>query len=368
MKPINWPWPVPQPGIYFGMSFADYLAIPAMSNSGIKDLLVSGPNFWASSWLNPFKKRKKDTVPQTTGRAYHARVCEGKEVFYEQYAPKYEDDLSDATVLRTGEEIKAKLEHYGLAVSFKRKEEGAARLLAKNPALRILENLDAAYRAKLPGREFIDADLVREIELGARAIELNPHLNHWLLGGHAEVVIIWIDKNTGIPYKIRFDYLKIGRGTDLKTVANEKSRDFDKAIDYAIAGYKYPIQAALYLHGAEEARKLIAESKVFGLENVIGTASGWTEENMLEWLRLYRDTPVTEFGWIMHQKGQALTTEGRIMVKGDSAYEQAESRINFAVQRFMDYFNAFGQETPWISMRAPQYLDWASLPAFINDL
>lgn len=351
---IFWPWPHPPVGVYFNMPFDEYLAIPALSNSGIKDLLVSGPNFWSNSWLNPFRARKPDTVPQITGRAYHKRVLEGSVAFYESYAPDFEDD-GDPDVLRSGDDIKRELARIGAPISFKNKAEGAARLLALAPQKKVLEAMAASHRAAYPGREFLPAHLIREIELGAKAIECNPYLNTWLMGGYPEVTVVFVHQ--GMLFKARFDYLKIGAITDLKTVANERGRDFEKAIDYAIAGNKYIIQPAIYLPAAAAARELIAQGLVFGAEKIDP-----------QWLELYSKTPVEEFRFIFHQKGQALCTEGRIYaVNNTELMRQGEARIAKGVARFNAYHQHY-DDLPWVSMNPPQHIDYASLPSFINDL
>lgn len=348
-----WPWATPPSGIYFNMLFADYLAIPALQSSSIKQLLVSGPNFWAESWLNPFKK-KKDTGPFAHGRAYHKRVLEGREAFYAVYAPAYEDD-GNPDVLRSTEDIKQALVRMGLPSSFANKGEGAARLLASAPQKKIQVVLEQKYKAQFPGREFLAADVVREIELGARAIEFNQYLNHWLKGGYPEVTVIWYEN--GICFKIRFDYLKIGAAADLKTFANEKGKRIEKALDNAIASNKLFIQSGLYLRGAEFARQFAREGKIYGDDNVLA-----------DWLDLFAVTPVEEFRFIFHQKGQALVTDGLIhSTKNVELQAQASLRLDEAVETFRRFYGAFGA-APWVQMTPPRHIDFRSLPAFVGDL
>lgn len=348
-----WPWPHPEPGVYFNMSFEDYLAIPALQSSTIKLLLVSGPNFWQGSWLNPFR-RARDTKPFSHGRAYHKRVLEGSAAFYGIYAPDYEDDGSP-DVLRSTEDIKQALIRMGLPSSFANKGEGAQRLLARAPQKKIRDVLEAKHRAKFPGREFLNPDLVREIEVGAKAIECNPYLNHWLKGGYPEVTVIWFQD--GVLCKCRFDYLKIAAAADLKTFANEKGKRIEKAIDMAVAGYKVFIQSGFYLHGAEQARQLIDDGKVFGADAVDP-----------KWLELYARTPVEEFRFIYQQKEMALVTDGVIhSTKNTELMRQADIRIMEAINTFKQYYQAFGTEI-WRQMTPPRHMDYDSLPAFAGDL
>lgn len=359
IKADQWPWPIPQAGVYFTMPFADYLDIRCLNNSGIKDLLVSGPNFWKNSWMNPFRKTR-NTLAFTTGRHYHKRVLEGREAFYAAYAPDWDDDYTDATILRSGGDIKLALARLGQPTSFKTNAEGAARLMKVNPAARIADVLRQKHRAQFPDKEYIPADLVREIELGAKAIECNPHLNHWLMGGFPEVTVIFYDPVLGLWFKIRFDYLKIKAAADLKSIANKALRDFEKAVDYEFAGNKYMIQSSLYLRGAEAARALIDGGHVFGAEEA-GVSK--------DWLELFAKTPVEEFRFIFHQKDFALCTEGRIhSVHNKVLQDQGQARLIKGAERFHRYMKMFGPDEIWISNNPAQHIDYASLPAFVNDL
>lgn len=353
----EWPFPTPEPGVYLNMSFDEYLSIQALSNSGIKDLLVSGPNFWANSWLNPFRKRT-DKKHHVHGRAYHKRILEKREAFDLAYAPDFEDDPNDTRVLRSTDQIEARLRELGVkGWSGKPKAYLTACLLNADPSARTVETLAQKYRDRFPGREFLHPDLIREIEISCKAIESNPYLNQWLVGGYPEVTIVWWSEEHRCMFKIRWDYLKIGAGADLKTIANEKGREFEKAVDYAIAGNKYIIQPALYIPGANAARGLIRAGKVYGAENI---RPGW--------LDLYAETPVEEFRFIFQQKDLALCTEGRIYsVENTELHTQGSLRIAKGVETFHKNWKEFG-DSIWFSMKPAQHINYASLPSFINDL
>ena len=51
-----------EPGIHFGLSDDVYHALPALSASGIKNLLVSPMVFWAESFLNAGRKSMTVTL------------------------------------------------------------------------------------------------------------------------------------------------------------------------------------------------------------------------------------------------------------------------------------------------------------------
>ena len=106
----NWPWETPPVGIYFDMPFEEYLAIPCLNASGIKELNISETDFWARSFMNPDNDTvDDDTRAKIEGRAYHKRILEGEDALYNQYALEYEDDLTDNMVLRGNDDMKAAL-------------------------------------------------------------------------------------------------------------------------------------------------------------------------------------------------------------------------------------------------------------------
>lgn len=73
------------PGIYFGMDEAEYHAAPALSSSGIRNLLVSPLDYWVNSHMNPEYVDEK-TAAMVVGTAFHRRLLE-PERFAAMYAP-----------------------------------------------------------------------------------------------------------------------------------------------------------------------------------------------------------------------------------------------------------------------------------------
>lgn len=356
MNTLNpWPWPVPPVGVYFNMPHDTYLDIPALSNSGIKDLLIAAPNFWAQSWLNPFKKRK-DKKHFRDGHAYHHRILFGKEYFYQAYAAEFEapDDA-----ISGNKPMQEALKAIGVSgTSGKTAAELAAMMAQHLPQKKCAHNLEQEYLKTVTGKTLLPADVMREIELSAKAIECNHHMNHWLMGGYPEVTVIWQNKY-GFMCKARFDYMKIGYISDLKTIANERGRRFDKAVDYAIAGNKYFIQSAWYLEAAEAARELITYKQIHGA-NDVGVSDNWLTD--------FAKTPISQFRFIFQQKDMALVTLGRThSTSNKSLMEQGAARIDSALRSFMAYYNAFGKDV-WFSTDKPQEIDTESLPAFMGDL
>lgn len=352
----QWPWPHPEPGVYFGMPHDLYLSVPAISSSGIKDLLVSGPNFWANSWMNPFRA-EKNKQHFVHGKAYHKRILEGRAAFYDVYAPAWEDP-NTPDIIRNVEQLRGELAHLGLPTTFKSKDQGIARLLKAAPQKKIADVLIAAHNAKHAGKELLPPSLIAEIEMSAKSIESSQYLSTWLAGGQPEVSVFFYSKQ-GFLLKSRFDYLKIGAVIDLKTFANEKARRIDKAIDYAISGNKYFIQSGFYLNAAERARELMERAKIHNLAHEMPQKS---------WINAFAKTPVSQFRWIFTQKDCALVSCGKIHdVANQELNKQSNERIRTAVDTFSAYYKAYGDGV-WVLIDPPQHVDYLSLPSFAGDL
>lgn len=147
--------PVPAPGIYFGMSEDEYLAIPALSNSGIKKLSASPMIFWASTpWLSEKKRLQAagasdDKAHQIFGRAYHCRLMEGRAAFDQRFAV----ELTPAECpgcLESTDQIKAAIGSFTKLEPVKPAGKAKAELEQQLVALRT-ECDPAALNEPLPG-------------------------------------------------------------------------------------------------------------------------------------------------------------------------------------------------------------------------
>jgi len=343
----SWPWETPEPGIYFDMPFDQYLAIPCLQSSSIKNLLKSPTLFYVKSWMNPLREDfSKDTQAYADGRAYHVRILEGKKRFDELYAPDYEDNPEDTTVIRTSNDIKAALRAAKLPVTFKNKAEGITRLLAAKPHARILDNLIAKHRAQFSEDvELLNQETMRYIEFSAKMIEHNPHINGYFVGGYPEVTIIYDDERLGVRLKTRVDYLKIMAGCDLKSFANQYDDPLMKAVKKTIDRFLYQIQARLYVDSINVAKQFVKDGKVFGADHVDQ-----------EWLKLFSETLCEEFWFCMVQKGIAPVTKGIKMSMRDKAFtDNYERYLIPAADIFKSNYEQFGEEF-WVDIQEDEYL------------
>ena len=342
-------------GIYFNMPFDEYLEIPCLSSSGIKNLLISPTDFWANSWMNPLREDLETAKKHyEEGKAYHKRILEGREAFYAQYAPAYEDD-GDPLMVRTGKDITAALKACGAKSSFDNVLEGAIRLQDADPKARIMAIEDADHKAQYPNREFLSAKLIRYIEYSTRMIECDPKINTFFIGGHPEVTIIWYDEDYGQWFKIRFDYLKVGPGCDLKTFANIMEQNIDRAIKNTMASRRYFIQAALYLNGNDVGKRFAASGKVFGFDGDP------------KWLETYAKTPCDRFNWVFQKKGIAPLARGGYITKDSGLHKMGISRVAEAVETYRKNLEAFGTEM-WITSEPLIHFNSDELPTYSENM
>lgn len=193
------------------MSAEEYHALPRLSASGIKKLIISAQDFWKWSWFNQDKEEKKSDA-LNLGTAYHVRILEGREEFDKRYAVK--DKIDGRT------------------------KEGKA--------------YNEQWRLDHPDAEPIDERTYKQINAAAERIASKPEYAKYFIGGKPEVAILWNDPETNVPMKARLDYLIGNHITDLKTMSNN-DRDYDWLVANHIVRYGYNVQAAVYREALKQA-------------------------------------------------------------------------------------------------------------------
>lgn len=350
-----------EPGIYFGMPDDTYHSLPYLSSTGIKNLLVSPMDFWARSWMNPWKeeddeddsdgKTKHDA--KTIGKAYHKRILEGAAAFRAAYAPAFQ--CEDPDVLRSADDIKDALFDLGLSKAGS-KEKLIERLLDADPEAKIYDVLLREYIEDHPGVTFLSDKVIRRIELSAKMIECHDDLKFFFVGGYPEVSIVWDDEELGVRMKVRTDYLKVSAVNDLKTFANLMNKPTERAIYSAMASNKYHIQGALYLRGVDASKQMVKEGRVFGREMVDQ-----------KWLAAFAESADHTFNFVFQQKGIAPVAMGCEFNRQDPMFDQGMTCIKQGVELFKRNMSVFGED-PWVDTRKPFMLHWAQYPAYANDL
>lgn len=342
----------PPVGVYLGMDEGLYHSIHACSASGIKKLAVSSLDYWACSTLNP-DHDDEDTKAKALGRAYHVRVCEGREAYLARYAIEL-DKADHPGALITMDDIKARLELLGLKGK-KSKDESFDFLLEWEPDAVLWDRLVAEHKAANEGRTLIRAIDHRRIEIAAKMIEADPELSKAFSGGHAEVSIFFYDEATGAPCKTRLDYLKLAALVDLKSFSNTFERPVSRAIDFTIASQKHYVGVVFYMKAIAAAKKLVRER---GVEVVNGADDpDW-------WTQWSKQPPPTAL-WVYQQTGRAPVTRGRVMHSG-TVYSATEYVVNFLMRRWRRCAEAFGVE-PWVDVQPIERIVDENIPLSATD-
>jgi len=355
-------------GLYFSLPEDVYHAQPRLSASGIKNLLVSPMDFWARSWMNPNKPGvTEDDEPEWAikGKAYHKRVCEGREAFYASYAPEM-DANAHPKALKTVDDLKNALKEAGEPISGN-KPILIARLLEKCPDAQILEMLERDHAKKHAGKILIPPDWFRDIEIAAACIEKHPTLSKCFQGGQPEVSILYtadVERNDGsgevvrVPMKARLDFLKAGAIVDFKTYSNKMMKPIDRAVYFEMAARKYHLQAAVYYAAMEAACAHIDAGNI----QYCGSDEQCPSK---EWLKAVRCTE-KKFVWVLQQKGIAPVACGYVMPAYLGIISVGQAQVREAQQLFMDCLSTFGTD-PWVMDREMQEIADNDIPNFATE-
>lgn len=223
-------------GIIYGMSFEDYQAVAAMSQSALRE-------FARSPWHFNNRVDIVPTKPMLSGTLTHCAVLE-----------------PDAMAARYF--VMPKSEH---------KKPTEAQWKAKDPnesskaAMAWWKEQTEAAGTKL----IISADEYFTTRLQLQAIARDPELCPMFATGHSEVSIFWVDEATGVYCKARPDHIpdrtqdsaKRVRLIDLKGMADDSPIAFQRAAS-SRALYR---QQAHYCNGYKAATGLEVDDFVFAV-------------------------------------------------------------------------------------------------------
>lgn len=191
-------------GIYFGLDDEKYHNDPALSHSGMTKLLISWPDFWVNSSLNPQRKKFEATQAMEFGKQSGMLLTQPK-VFHQMY-----------------------------------NTHGRSSPTAKG------NWLSSVQWQKLT--ESVDA--IIDMPMGAAHFQ----------DGYAEVAVFWRAPDTGIMLRVKFDFLRTFGIIDVKRI---KAMD-DWTIGNAIRDQGLDIQNFLYLEGMKAARRMLLDMDLRG--------------------------------------------------------------------------------------------------------
>lgn len=297
-----------QPGVYEGISNADYHGGPGISNSGLA-LIRRSPLHYLAKTQAANDNDKESTPAQALGTAFHALLLEPQE-FVKQYTlglrqsdfpdaidsrdrlvamvedlnkgrlPKLsttgtKDELvarildalpSDQRTVEVsadlqsmkGAELKAQIEalnetRQGLLSAAGTIPQLAALLRANGVKLKLWDEIKAEWLANNGHRTVLDAEQWDQLHRMREAVMAHPAARAVLSmpGGVAEQSVYWVDKETGELCRCRPDYwVRPARIVlDVKTTEDASPEGFRKSI----ANWGYDAQDPMYTDGIKAA-------------------------------------------------------------------------------------------------------------------
>lgn len=287
-------------GIYFNMSFEDYLADPALGSSDIKSLLQSPATFWAKSHMNPNKMPREETDALAFGTLLHEVILENPD---------------KALAVKPD------------GMSFARKDGKAWR--------------DEQQAAGLPIITHTQSMELNSVKATLKAAGVAERL----AGGVAEVSYFWTVN--GFRCKIRLDSMKATESFDLKSFAVQGSKELETTIAHATANFKYHISGFWYRQGIDH--------MVNGIRK--GTAILQDVEEQQAIIKAITAITAPHRHWyIFLEKGGVPNVVCREYGPRDEVtgqlneyWKSAQAGVNYATNRYAENMKKFGFDgTPWI--------------------
>lgn len=424
----------PQPGIYFGMPEEEYHAVPALSASGLKKLSASSMDFWANSWMNLDREERESAFLDygkavhafvlEGEQAYLSRyaleldsndfenvITSSEEIKaairkFSTMAPvqpkgttkqalidqlddlgrKYAEKVNlEGTVPQLRERIAVFKESQPVAPVTRVTEEGPdgeqttrpaqkadfiAQLLDLNPDAKIWDHMIEQHLASNEGKSLISAKDDYRIRLAARMILAHREIGPLFSDGHAEVSIFWFCPSTGVPMKARLDWLTLADIVDLKTFSNKNGVVVDRAIERAIANYRYNVQHCVYDEAVEAAKSLIreiGEAAIFHCDKDVNAEQVDTDARDA-WCREWASREGAGFVFVFQQSGIAPVTRGKRMPReGMGVFGTTARRIEELKSFWAANVEVYGLD-PWVDTQPIQQIDDEDLPLWATEI
>lgn len=218
-------------GLVRDMPFDDYLAVNALSSSGMRLLARSPWHYKNTPPLTP-------TRPMLRGSLAHCAVLEP-----DALASRYIIVPEDAPRRPT-----------------------AAQWNAKSPSPASVAAMDwwRQFEAQAQGLEIVGFDDYSITQQQLAAIKAEPYLRDLFARGFAESSVFWVDKRTGVYCKARPDFVqpvdaRSVRMAELKTAADESPDGFSRSV----TNLGYHRARAHYIDGFQQATGLKVVEYVF---------------------------------------------------------------------------------------------------------
>jgi len=218
-------------GLFLDMPLDEYLAVDAVSSTGLKLMARSAWHY----------RNRVETVPNK---------------------PMLRGSLAHTAVL----EADAMESRYVVVPSDAPRRPSKTQWAAKNPSEDSMKAMDwwTSFEDRNANRQVISSEDYELCQLQLEAVRRNPELANILREGKGEVSLFWKDPETGLYCKARPDWLPSGlyasTPLDLKTTADESPNGFGRAA----ARMRYDLQAAHYTDGIEVVLGVKVQAFVFG--------------------------------------------------------------------------------------------------------
>lgn len=337
-----------EPGLWFGLDEAAYHADPALSSSGIRNLLISPLDYWTCSRLNPdYVDEKTDAM--ILGTAFHRRLLE-PERFAELYAcaPAVEDCPG---AIDGHEALKKECERLDLKKSGKI-DDLCERILEADPRARLWPAIKQGILAELTGRTLLKRSDMADIERMAKVVFAHTSAALALTGGMAEVSLFWTDPRTGIRMKARLDYLKAKTIVDVKSFSNALGKPIDVCVAQAVANGRYDVQAVFYSAALAHAKAMLRKDKTAAIHYVSGP------EINADWLVSVAACEHHTFAFVFIETGPVTNvkireyrkteTHGGLGATANLHWQSGEAGITEALRRYQDCMKTIGPDKPWV--------------------
>lgn len=226
-------------GLFFDVPEQEYHAkqLGVLSCTAIKQLLRSPAHYYA--WLSEAED-EKESAAKRFGKALHCAVLEPA-----RFATAYQVLPDNAP-----------------------RKPSISQINAKSPSPDTVLAIQYYERLRRSGRIILPSEDMDRINAMAASIARHPWAHKMLHGGVSEVVARWTDERTGLPCKLRADYLRDHEKPsrlciDVKAVRDASPRGFQRAL----WDYLYPLQWAHYTEGFKRIGQELAGFVFLCVEN-----------------------------------------------------------------------------------------------------
>lgn len=220
---------------------SSYFEVPALSASGMKDLMVSPLRFWYRH-VNPDRVEDPPSAEMRFGTALHCAVLQPNE-FDHRYARAM---VVPEGTLDTMADIRQWISDKGQKPKGTVKADIIAQARSIDPTVQVLDLLKSDYGKANVGKEILSDDDYTRIEGAFNALMEEPKVVDILREGESEVPLFVNDPEYGVPLKCKMDWKAPKFIMDLKTFQTKRDKPIDEAVTDAIWYEGYHRQAYMY--------------------------------------------------------------------------------------------------------------------------